>query len=61
MSVDFSYQMTFDYTSLAPNVADDAKAIAQYIRNFFKQTTAGIIEVGFRLNSIKVRLSPWPV
>src|ERR1051325_11356239 len=43
----------FDYTSLDPTVADDAKIAAERIRDVLKHTTAGIIEIGERLQAIK--------
>jgi hypothetical protein len=54
----------FDYAALEPDIASEAKDAAERIHNIRRQTTAGIIETGERLKTIKDRLphgqfQPW--
>jgi hypothetical protein len=54
----------FNYAELDPDIASEAKDAAGRIRIIWRNTTAGVIEVGERLSAIKDRLphgqfTPW--
>ena len=55
---------TFDYASLAPDLAEDARAVAQRVRAGHVRTMQTILEMGRELSGLKVRLGhgrfgPW--
>ena len=47
---------TFDYSSLAPELADDARAVAQRVRAGHLRTMQTILEMGRELLGLKARL-----
>ena len=51
-----SQSQAFDYSSLAPDLADDARAVAQRVRAGHVRTMQTILEMGRELSGLKVRL-----